>query len=589
MALDAAMLKSLARELSGQIVGMRIDKLYMPVRDEAVLQLRSQSGAKQLVICARAGCARLHLTEEQFDNPANPTAFCMLLRKHLVGGRIISVETPASERVVLFTIDAVNEMGDVVRLTLSVELMGRYSNIVLVSEQNRVIDALKRIDSDQSDLRQLLPGVRFTLPPPQDKLGFFETPSETLAERCTAQSKPLSSSILGCISGLSPAVCREISLRAVPGDPEADTLSDFDRARLASVLNEVRRAAEGDGEYYGIVSDSDGKPIEFSFIELTQYGGMKTERFDSASLLLEKYFGERDAAERLKTRSFGLRRQVNTLLERTRRRQSSREAELASTDKADIKKLYGELLTANLHAFVKGDEKVTVTNYYTGEPITIPLDRTKNPVQNSQKYYKDYRKLTTAADILTRLLDEGSQEIEYLETVLYEVDSAKTEGEFDAIRSELRSSGYLKSSKAPKGSKREKKLDDLIHYESDGFEIAAGKNNAANDRLTLKTAMKRDIWFHVKNGAGSHTVIAVNDEAVPDKVLEDAAMIAAYNSSQRFGELVAVDYTEIRNVKKASGQKTGMVIYKDYKTAFVTPDKARVEALEIKSRRRQTR
>ncbi len=582
MALDASTLLVAADELKQTITGARVEKLYMPTRDEVVFSLKTQKdGMKRLLVSARSGSARVHLTREEFENPAVPPTFCMLLRKHLNSGRVAGVRTVDGERILFLDFDAVNEMGDRVRRTLSVELMGRYSNIVLVSGEGRVIDALKRIDADTSDLRQLLPGLTFTMPPAQDKLKFLSAPLEEMVSRACAQSRPLSAALLGCIAGIGPVLCREIAFRATGADPDADALNETQRVSLRAEMERIRRAADGENRCINAVYDGE-RPIEFSFVELSQYAGCAQRRFDTLGALLDVYYAEKDRAERMKARSFDLSRQVNSLYDRALRKQQARLQERDNTGRAELKRLYGELVQANLHDIKKGQKSAALLNYYTGETVTVPLDVARSPIQNAQKYFKEYRKLTTAARMLETLLAEGEREIDYLGSVKFEITLARTEEDFLLIRRELKEAGYLRGFQY-KEQKRPRKMSEFLRYRtSDGFEVLVGRNTAANDKLTLRTASKRDIWFHVKNAAGSHTVLVLDGRTPSETALTEAAEIAALHSSVATGEKVPVDYTEIKNVRKAQGQRVGQVIFDHYQTAFVTPDPKKLEGLRQK-------
>ncbi len=581
MALDAAMIYVCARSLNERLSGARVDKLYMPTRDEAVLSLRTADGTAKLLISARSGSARVHMTREELENPATPPGFCMLLRKHLNNARITGVCCPDGERMLFIGFEATNEMGDRVSLKMSVELMGRYSNIVLVNADNKVIDALKRIDDDISDKRTLMPGISFTMPPTQDKLPFLSTDSSTLANAVLAQSKPLSSALLSVISGIGPVVCREIAWRTDKSDPCADTLTADARAALENNIETVRRAANGEGMCLNVVYDG-ARPIEYSFIALTQYTGCERREFEDIDELLDGFYALKDRAERAKARSHDLLRQVGGLLDRAVRKQQARREELEDSAKAEQKRLFGELVQANLHSLERGMKSAELLNYYTAETVSVPLDPTKNPVQNSQKYYKDYKKLTTAAKMLAKLIAEGDAEIEYLSSVKYEISEAKTEEDFLLIRKELKDAGYLRGFKFD-ARKKLRKTSEFIEYRtSGGLKVLVGRNNAANEKLTLRTADKSDVWFHVKNAAGSHTVLLCEGVQPDEQSLTQAALIAALHSSQSAGENVAVDYTTIKNVRKAQGTKTGMVIYERYKTAFVTPDEKQAQQLKVK-------
>ncbi len=581
MALDAAMIALCASELSRSLAGARVDKIYMPARDEVLMALRTREQRLNLLLSARSGTARAHITDGEYDFPAVPPSFCMLLRKHLGGGRITEIEAAPDERILFFRFEALNEMGDRVGITVSLELMGRYSNLVLVDEGGRVIDALKRIDEEQSDKRQLYPGILFTMPPSQGKLGFTATPAGEAADAVVKSDRPLSAAVLGALSGICPAVCREIAFRVDPSDGPASALGETGRALLTEVLDTVKNAAAGDGPVFNIVYDGE-RPVEFSFIPLTQYTGLGVQTFASAGEMLERFFGERDRAERLKARSFDLSKRVNSLYERAVRKQSARLAESDNSHRAEQKRLFGELINANLHDIRKGQREAQLLNYYTGETVRVPLDVTKNAVQNAQKYYKEYKKLTTAAAMLEKLLAEGEQEINYLEQVRYEITAARSEEDFLLIRRELQDAGYLRGVRFKERRNTRRAPEFYEYLTSDGFRVLVGKNNLSNEKLSLRASDKRDIWFHVKDAAGSHTVLVTQGKTPPDLSFTQAAEIAAFHSSSAGSSSVAVDYTEIKNVRKASGQKPGMVVYDNFHTAYVTPERERVEALRVK-------
>jgi len=577
MALDSVMLGILAEELRRQLIGARVDKIFMHSRDAVLMHVRNENGAKRLLFSARSGMARVHLTEETFDNPATPPAFCMLLRKYLQSGRIKDVRGVDGERILFFDFDVITEMGDRTEVTLSMEMMGRYSNIVVISAENFVIDALKRIGMAQSDKRQLVPGIPFRMPPQRSGLSFLSSETGDLVERIVSCNRPLSAAVLESAVGIGPVVSREIAFRVSGDDTEAVRLDEKAIQTLTNEIEAVKRAAAGDGRRLGIVCEGE-KPFEFSFIPLTQYRGLRVIEFENLSELLDGYYAQRHRTELLQARSSGLKRQVDAILERIIRRQHSREQELASTGKAEKLKLYGELLTANIPLLKKGMESAEVFDYYSDMMVVIPLDPLKTPVQNAQRYYRDYRKLITAHKVLDGLLEDGRREIEYMESVRYAVDMAETEAEFLNIRIELKESGYLKAYRVP--AKKQTKTKDIYAYQtSDGFVVLAGKNNTANDRLSLRTASKSDVWFHVKNGAGSHAVLMTDGKPPTDAAMTEAAMIAAFHSEQRQSAQVAVDYTQLRNVKKAPELRTGMVVYSGYKTAYVTPDMKKVEAM----------
>ncbi|MDO5138505.1 MAG: NFACT RNA binding domain-containing protein [Oscillospiraceae bacterium] len=582
MALDAVTIQLLAEELNEQLSGSRVEKISMPSRDEAVFTVRNYSGKRQLILSARSGSARVHFTDEDFDFPATPPAFCMLLRKHLINARFTEVTTIPGDRVLLMRFDSINDMGDKVNLTLSVEMMGRYSNIVLVDTNGIILDAIKRIDETQSDKRQIIPGEVFTSPPVPDKISFLSADVDELVAEVRTSPRIVSDAVLQKVSGLSPLLCREVGLQFE--DRNANTLSVQEAEILRNGFLRIKNAlSDKELRSWNIVFD-ETRMVEFSFLPLLQYHSLKNETFENCSDLLEKYYSERDRELRLKNRSRDLSKQVRQLLERSIRKQESRKEDLISTQKADQKRLYGELLTANLNSFKRGDSRVVVLNYYDGETVTIPLDVTKTPNGNAQQYFKEYRKLRTAADVLQKLIKDGDDEIEYLKQVSYDITQASTEEDFMEIRKDLKDAGFLRGFKYKQKGKR--KAEPYFRYiTSGGYGVLVGKNNTANERLSLSMAAGKDLWFHVKGAPGSHVILKTENTVPDDKSMTEACEIAAYHSSQSKGQLIAVDYTEARRVKKIPGGKPGMVTYTEQKTAYVTPDDNKIESLRQNKKR----
>ena len=579
MALDAATLALTARELKQTLGDARIDKIFEPTRDEVVLNLRMRSGAARLFLSARSGSARVCLTQETFENPQTPPSFCMLLRKHFTGGRLLDIRMIDGERIVFFDFACVNEMGDNVVNTIAAELMGRYSNIVLV-QNGRIIDALKRVDFEDSDIRQLLPGLAYTLPPRPDRPLLMQAEPSDIVEAIAQRDLPVAQALMKTCGGCCPALCREAAYRAFgTRDVSADRMTAEERAQLESVLKDMQELWRAGGEPTAVIS-ADGRPTEFSFLHLTQYtGGASLVRFDSYSELLEGYYASKDKAERLRQKSKDLHKTVKSMHERAVRKLAARREEQQKSEASDELRVFGELLSANLWTIKKGDRSATVTNYYDGSEVTIPLDVRLSPTENAQKYFKEYKKRRTAAKMLTELIEQSEHEITYLESVLYEVESARGEAELGEIRAELKAQGYLKYYKVK--DKKQKPADVLRYRSSDGFAILVGRNNAQNDKLTLKTARGRDVWFHVKDAPGSHVVVMSEGREVPDSTKTEAAVLAALHSgSGESGAKIAVDYTEVRNVWKANGAKPGMVLYDNYETAYVVPDAALAERLK---------
>lgn len=579
MALDAATLSLAAAQLKEALVDSRIDKIFEPTRDEVVITLRSRTQTHKLLLSARSGSARVCFTRESFENPATPPSFCMLLRKHLSGGKLMDLRQVPGDRILFFDFQCVNEMGDLVLNTLAAELMGRYSNLVLV-QGDRIIDALKRVDFEDSQVRQLLPGLAYTLPPKPDRLDFIETAPARLVEAAAQKPLDIAAALGKVVSGVGPVVCREAVWRALgETTAQADHLAPEQAAALEQAIASIQEDYRAGG-IPNAVHQQDGKPVEYSFTPLTQYQGAVMTRYDNFSDLLEGYYGAKDKAERLRQKGRELHKAVHNMYDRALRKQAARQEELAQSGKAEELRLKGELVQANLWAIQKGQTSVTVTNYYDGQPMTISLDPKLSPNGNAQKYFKDYKKKQTAAKMLVKLLAEGEQEIAYLKTVLYEVETAGGEQLLGEIRAELKSQGYLKYYKVR--DKKQKPADFLRYRSSDGFLILVGRNNAQNDRLTLHTARGRDWWFHTKDAPGSHTVVISEGREVPDSTKEEAAQLAVLHSSQATGVKVAVDYTQVRNVRKTGDLKPGMVLYENYETAYITPDPELAKTLREK-------
>ena len=578
MALDAATLALVARELKTSLGDARIDKIFEPTRDEVVLHLRMRTGAARLLLSARSGSARVCLTRETFENPPTPPSFCMLLRKHFTGGRLTDIRMIDGERIVFFDFACVNEMGDNVVNTIAAELMGRYSNIVLV-QSGRIIDALKRVDFEDSDIRQLLPGLAYTLPPRPDRPLLMQAEPADIVREISQRGLPVAQALMKTCGGCCPALCREAAFRAFGArDVDADRMTEEESAALEAAIAQMQALWRDGGAPTAVVSE-DGRPTEFSFLPLTQYeGGARLVAYDTYSELLEGYYAAKDKAERLRQKSKDLHKTVKSMHERAVRKLAARREEQQQSEASDGLRVFGELLSANLWAIRKGDKSATVTNYYDGSEVTIPLDVRLSPNENAQKYFKEYKKRRTAAKLLTELIAQSEHEIAYLESVLYEVESARGEAELGEIRAELKAQGYLKYYKVK--DKKQKPADVLRYRSSDGFAILVGRNNAQNGKLTLKTARGRDLWFHVKDAPGSHVVVMSEGRDIPDTTRTEAAVLAALHSGGGAGGAkIAVDYTEVKNVWKANGAKPGMVLYDHYETAFVAPDESLAERL----------
>ena len=576
MALDAITLALLAKELDSELQGARIDKIHQPSKDEIVMHMRKRDGNIKLLISARSGSARVCLTNESFENPQTPPSFCMLMRKYFAGAKFVAANSIKGERIIMLAFTATSEMGDTVQLDLAVELMGRYANIVAINQDGKVIDAMKRVDADASSVRQLLPGLTYKLPPNRDNPHLIEETQQVL-DKVFGFDAPLNSAFMKNTLGIGPVIAREIAYRAL-GDRDvyAAYLSDEQKQTVTDVVEKVKEYYNN--PQYTTVYDDDGKPSEFSFMPLMQYGDLATKSYESLNVLLDEYYAQKDKAERLRQKGKDLYRLTQTLTERTQRKQVARKEELEESRDSEKYKIYGELLTANLWQLEKGMKNIKVLNYYTNEEITIPLDVKLNGNQNAQKYYKEYKKRQTAVKMLTDLIKQGEIELEYLKSINYAVQEAQNEAELMAIRSELHGAGYIKYYK--QRDKKQKPQDFIKYISSDGFLICVGRNNLQNDKLTMKTARGKDMWFHTKKAPGSHVVVISEGADIPLKTQNEAAMLAVYHSSLKDSARVEIDYTFVKNIKKTNDLKPGMVIYDTYESAVITPDMEVINKLE---------
>ena len=565
MPLDAICLGAVTEELNTALAGCRIEKVYQPDRDEIVLQTRGQGGARRLLLSIAAGAPRAHFIDAARENPAAPPMFCMLLRKHVQGAKIASVTQPAVERMFSIELDTTDEMGVACKKSLVCELMGKHSNVILCGGDGRIIDALRRVDGDLSGKRQVLPGLFYRMPPPQDKHDPFALSGAGLAAAAAQADgdQTLDRFLLSQLLGFSPLLCRELSYRATGDAAKPLGLMTADeRQTLGAVFDDLM----------GFVREKRWKPFLLT-------------RADSFSALLAQIFEIKGRAERMARRSSDLHRTVTTARDRLARKLAAQQKELDATRSREQYKRMGDLITANLYQLEKGMRKASVVDYYDeGCPtVEITLDVRLTPQQNAQRYFKLYNKAKTAEEVLTQQLAQGRAELDYLESVLVNLGEAESERDLAQLREELTQAGVLSAKQARNKKQRAKPVQAKpFHYRtSDGFDVFAGKNNLQNDLLTLKTAFKSDIWFHTQKIHGSHVILVTDGREPTDQAMTEAAMIAAYHSKARTSSRVPVDYTPVRQVKKPAGAKPGMVIYHVYQTAFVTPDEAAVEKLRV--------
>lgn len=543
MALDAICLRAVLEELRRTLVGGKIDKIYQPSRDEVVMAIRGGGENVRLLLSASPNGPRIHLTEEPRENPAQPPMFCMLLRKHLSGARILELEQPEGERIVLIRAEVVDELGDRVPRTLVLEAMGRRANLILLDAEGRILDCARRVEGDiATGQRQVLPGLFYRLPEPHP--------------------------------GLSPLLERELDFRS-NGKSRGESLS--------MKLERLRKVLEPDG-FVPYLLVRDGKSVDFTFLPILQYGPCtELRRYDSFSRLLDDYYADRATVEKNGQRGQELLKQVRRIRERVARRVGQQEVEREATRDRDRKRELGDILTSYLYALKKGMTVACLPDFYDpeGREIEIALDPLLTPQQNAAKYYREYNKAKTAERVLGGLLEKGRRELEYLDSVLEAISLAEGERDLLEIRQELTATGYLRRSS--KAADRMKASAKPMEFRStSGLRISVGKNNTQNDLLTTKLAGKGDLWLHTQKIHGSHVILWTQGETPDLRSMEEAAELAAWYSQARDGKKVPVDYTPVKYVKKPAGAQPGMVVYTTYQTAYVDPDGELAKRLRVK-------
>ncbi len=566
MAFDASYLSAVLQELR-VLPEPRVEKIHQPARDTVVLHLRHREGRCKLLFVMNPTAPRLHITATNPENPPEPPMFCMLLRKHLTGGRLVEITQPPMERCAVFTFSCVDEMGDLVQRKLVAELMGRTCNLYLLSPEGRIIDCLRRIGLDESAKRQALPGLFYQEPEPVEKKNPLTLSAE---DYVNLLSKPgadlLAQRLMDELGGLSPLICREAALFAA-GDVDArleeSNLADMGEKLYLFFQEHLQHPTP-------CVYVQNGIPKQFAFCPIRQYGSYEQE--DSFSGLLDRFYTVRDRADAMRQKSQGVRKTVQNLCARLTKKQAIQEKELEETKNRERLRQLGDILTANLHKITKGQTVVQVEDFYDEDMATIeiPISALLSPQQNAAKFYKDYARMKTAEKELTRQLEIGRQELSYLKSVWEELNRADTDQALEEIKQELQEGGYLR---ADSGKKRIKsgKLPPLRFESTDGFPIYVGRNNRQNEELTFKSARKDDLWLHASKVHGSHVIIACAGQDVPDDTVTQAAQLAAYYGETAGGQNIAVDVTPVRQVKKIPNGKPGMVIYHTYRTVVVNP------------------
>ena len=576
MALDGLVIAGMVQELNTCILGGRISKIAQPESDELMLTIKSERRQQyRLLISAGASLPLIYFTDQNKPAPLTAPNFCMLLRKHIGGGKFTRIWQPGLERIINFEIEHLNELGDVCHKTLVVEIMGKHSNIIFCNEEGMIIDSIKHISSQVSSVREVLPGRTYFIPETQEKLNPLDYKSSEFIAAVSSKPMPLAKSIYCSMTGISPLIAEEICHRAsLDSGRSANSFSETELIHLEHQFDLVVDTVKSGQLAPNIVYEGQ-VPVDFSVVHLSQYDDFTEEKFDTVSGMLEHYYATRNVITRIRQRSADLRRIVQTALDRNRKKYDLQQKQLKDTEKSEKFKIYGELINTYGYNLEEGAKKLTCLNYYDNKEITIPLDETRTPQENAQHYFEKYNKLKRTWEASVKLTEETKGEIEHLESISTALDIARSEEDLVQIKEELTEYGYIRRHYT---GKRVKITSRPFHYvSSDGYDIYVGKNNFQNEDLTFKTAVGNDWWFHAKGCPGSHVIVKSNGEELPDQTFEEAARLAAYYSKNRGAEKAEVDYVERKFVRKVAGARPGFVIYHTNYSMLVPTDIAGIQ------------
>lgn len=559
MAFDGITIAGIVKELNTSLLGGRIYKIAQPESDELLLTVKANSSQKRLFISAGASLPLIYLTDTNKPSPMTAPGFCMLLRKHIQNGRITKITQPELERIIEIEIEHLNDLGDVCRKKLIVEIMGKHSNIIFTDDKDRIIDSIKHISGMVSSVREVLPGRPYFIPATQEKQNPLTAGEEDFVSYVGSKSMPVFKALYGTYTGLSPVIAQELCYRAgIDGDYPAASLSPENWKQLYTVFS----AAVSDirnGNFTPNIVYEHKNPVEFAALTLSMYAEENTVVYDSISTVLEEYYAKKNTVTRIRQKSADLRKIVQTALERNIKKYDLQIRQMRDTEKKDKYKVYGELLNTYGYGVASGAASMKALNYYTNEEITIPLDTSLTASENAIKYFEKYNKMKRTYEALSELTLKVKEEIAHLESISASLDIALSEADLVQIKEELIESGYIRRKG---GAKKVKITSKPFHYvSSDGYHIYVGKNNYQNEELTFKFATGNDWWFHAKGMPGSHVIVKTNGDELPDRTFEEAAKLAAYYSKAKGQDKVEIDYTEKKNVKKPNGGKPGFVVY----------------------------
>ena len=574
MAFDGITVSALVAEIEHNLKGGRINKIGQPESDELLITGKGPNGLCRLLLSASASLPLIYFTDKNRISPLTAPNFCMLLRKHIGSARILDIHQPGMERVVEFELEHLNELGDPCRKRLIMELMGKHSNIIFCDENGMILDSIKHVSSHMSSVREVLPGREYFIPNTQDKLSPLTVTETEFTEQICKKPVNISRALYTSLTGLSPVMAEEICYRAsIDGSDAAQSLDNTACTHLFHTFVRIMDQVREKDFIPNIVYRGD-EPVEYGVLPFQQYGSeYHTQTFDSVSSMLETYYATKSLLTRIHQKSSDLRRVVQTALERNRKKYNIQKKQLLDTDKKEKFKIYGELINTYGYGLEEGCRSFKALNYYTNEEITIPLDPTLTPGENSKKYFDRYGKLKRTQEAVTEQIADTQSEIEHLESISNALDIARSESDLAQIKEELTEYGYIKRHYTSKKSQKAQTKSRPFHYiSSDGFDIYIGKNNFQNDELTFKFATGNDWWFHAKKMAGSHVVVRTRDGELPDRTFEEAGRLAAWYSKGRTAPKVEIDYIQKKHVKKPAGAKPGFVVYYTNYSLMASPD-----------------
>lgn len=559
MALDGITIAAVVAELNNTICGGRIAKIAQPENDELLLTIKAPQGQRRLYISASASLPLIYLTEDNKPSPMNAPNFCMLLRKHIGNGRILSISQPTLERIIQIDIEHLDEMGDLCQKRLIIEIMGKHSNIIFCDSNGRIIDSIKHVSAQMSSVREVLPGRDYFIPDTMSKLNPLSVSEAAFKDALKAKPTPLGKALYTSFTGISPVVAEEICyLSGIDSSvPPCDLSEDTWIHLYKQFTYYIEKVKEK--EFQPTIYYHGNAPKEFNALFLSHFAEYTAKTYESISQVLSTYYAVKNTQTRIRQKSTDLRHVVQTSLERNRKKYDLQARQITDTKDRDKYKVYGELINTYGYNLAPGSKELTCLNYYTNEEITIPLDPTKTPQENSQKYFARYNKQKRTFEALTELIQETKEDIEYLESISNALDIALSEADLAQIKEELIQSGYVRR----KFTKKKVKLTNKpLHYiSSDGYHMYVGKNNLQNDELTFSFANGNDWWFHAKQTPGSHVIVRTNGDELPDTTFEEAGRLAAYYSKKQGSDKVEIDYVEKKHVKKPNGAKPGFVVY----------------------------